>query len=164
MQKKYKYCPICGNELISKMIEHRRRLVCRECGWINYDNPKPVAVCVAKNIKGQVFVAKRNTSPGLNKWALPGGFVEKGEDPEDACLRELREETGMRGKITRLLGVFTHKVKIYENVLVIGYEVDVLNDAFLLNKELKEAKFFDLHTLPKIPFTVHINLLDRAFK
>jgi 8-oxo-dGTP diphosphatase len=37
--------------------------------------------------------------------ALPGGFVNKGEDPEIAVLRELKEETGLDGYVERLLCV-----------------------------------------------------------
>jgi len=51
-----------------------------------------VAVCVVKNREGKILVAKRNFKPGVNKWAFPGGFIESGETPEIACLRELEEE------------------------------------------------------------------------
>jgi 8-oxo-dGTP diphosphatase len=41
-------------------------------------------------------------------WTLPGGGVEFGEHPDAACLRELREETGLHGRIERVEGVFSH--------------------------------------------------------
>lgn len=47
-----------------------------------------------------------SATPG--RWTLPGGGVEHGEDPARAALRELHEETGLRGTIDRLLGVHSN--------------------------------------------------------
>jgi len=87
--------------------------------------PIPVAVCVAKDRKNRILIARRNLKPCINKWALPGGFIESGESSEEACLRELQEETGLKGEIKRLIGVYIQKSKYYGDHLVIGYEVSV---------------------------------------
>lgn len=39
-----------------------------------------------------------------NVWGIPAGQVQRGEDPDVACLRELMEETGLCGQIVRLIG------------------------------------------------------------
>lgn len=139
-------------------------MVCRKCGWINYKNPLPVAVCAARNRKDEILVAKRNLDPGMNKWALPGGFIESEETPESACLRELEEETGLKGRIKRLIGVYIQKNRYYGPLIIIAYEVSVSKCNLSLNSELKEAKFFSKKDLPVIPFSSHRKIIERFFE
>ena len=155
----FKFCPICKYSLRKARMDGRKRLVCQKCGWIHYENPLPVAVCVAKDRKNRILIARRNLKPCINKWALPGGFIELGETSEDACLRELQEETGLKGKIKRLIGVYIQKSRHYRSILVIGYEVNVSKSTLSLNNELKEAKFFAKETLPSIPFLSHREMI-----
>lgn len=44
----------------------------------------------------KVLLIKRKANPFKNKWALPGGFVNKGESTDETCLRETEEETGLK--------------------------------------------------------------------
>ena len=158
---RFKFCPLCGSVLVEKQIEGQRRPVCRKCGWVYYKNPLPVAVCAAKDKKGKILVVKRNLKPGINKWSLPGGFVESDESPEAACLRELEEESGLKGKIKKLIGIYTHKTKEYGSLLVIGYEVMIARGLLSLNNELKDAKFFSKKDIPFIPFPSHRNIIEK---
>jgi ADP-ribose pyrophosphatase YjhB (NUDIX family) len=161
---KFIFCPICKNRLLRKQIDRYKRLTCQKCGWIYYKNPLPVAVCVVKNKKGLVLIAKRNLKPGINKWALPGGFIEANEAPEKACLRELEEETGLKGVVKRLLGVYSHKTLQYGSLLIVGYEVSVFSNRVVLSNELKEAKFFNKKNVPFIPFLSHRKMLKEVFR
>lgn len=58
----------------------------------------PVFVTVDTLIRhdGKVLLIKRGGLPGRGRWALPGGFLDKGETLFEAALRELHEETGLR--------------------------------------------------------------------
>jgi 8-oxo-dGTP diphosphatase len=60
------------------------------------------AVCVEE---GRVLVARLVAPDGESNWTLPGGGVEPGEDPFDAVIREVAEETGCDAVVERLLGV-----------------------------------------------------------
>ncbi|KIA64633.1 NUDIX hydrolase [Nocardia vulneris] len=53
----------------------------------------------------RLLLTRHIPSSGDPTWTLPGGRVEHAEDPYDAVLRELAEETGCRGEVVRLLGV-----------------------------------------------------------
>ena len=160
----FRFCPICKQSLSESRIEGRVKLVCSKCSWVDYKNPVPVVVCVAINNKSQIFIAKRNFAPGINRWALPGGFIEANEIPEKACLRELKEETGLEGKAAELVGVYIRKAKKYGNLLVIGYRVNVMHENIYVNEEIRDGRFVEYSKLPHIPFLTHRKIIAEVFK
>ena len=76
---------------------------CDKCGRDDYQSPSVTVDAIAtRNISDslELLMVKRGPQPPEweGMWAFPGGFVDYGEDPEDAVIRELFEETGVVGK------------------------------------------------------------------
>lgn len=103
----------------------------------------------------QVLLIRRGREPFKGSWALPGGFVDAGETVERACLRELAEETGLKGLIVDLLGVYSdpardprhHTVSV---VFVCG--VGGLLPGIDAGDDAEEAAWFPLDALPPLAF------------
>ncbi len=73
---------------------------CDACGSDGYSNPAVAvdAVALREGESGtEVLLIRRGGEPWKGRLAFPGGFVDYGEDPEHAVLRELEEETGVDG-------------------------------------------------------------------
>ena len=75
---------------------------CDECGqW-----EKPSLAVDAIVINGdKILLIRRGKEPWKGMLAFPGGFVEQGEDPEVAVIRELKEECGLDGVVEKLVCV-----------------------------------------------------------
>lgn len=71
-----------------------------------YPNPA-VASSTLVVRDGRLLLARRAGEPERGKWDLVGGFIDEGEDPRDAAVREVREETGLDVELERLFGVWT---------------------------------------------------------
>ena len=63
--------------------------------------------CVVLDRMGRVLLIRRRNPPFKGRYALPGGFVERGETVEAACRRDLLEETGIEARRLKLVGVYS---------------------------------------------------------
>jgi L-aspartate-alpha-decarboxylase len=145
---------MCKSKLLNKRIEELTRRICPQCGWIHYANPLPSSVAFVYSEDRLLFV-KRGAAPRKGSWALPSGFVEPDESPEETVLRELREETGIRGSIQNLIGVYTQPTTPYGNVLLIAYDVKPTSGKLQAGSDAVDVRFFRVNKLPRIPLAGH---------
>ncbi|MEU5397779.1 NUDIX domain-containing protein [Streptomyces sp. NPDC005963] len=71
---------------------------------------------------GRVLLACHTAPKGGANWTLPGGRVEQAEDPFDAVVREVAEETGLQTVVERLLGVDSRIIPAAERAVPGGSE------------------------------------------
>jgi ADP-ribose pyrophosphatase YjhB (NUDIX family) len=86
--------------------DNRERLVCTDCGYVAYENPKIVvgSVVVAG---GRVLMCRRAIEPRKGFWTLPAGYMELGETLEEGAAREALEEAEAIIAIEGILAVFS---------------------------------------------------------
>ena len=92
-------------------------------------------------------------------WGVPGGFIKKGEQPEDALRRELREEVSIDLDDVRL--VFTRTLVTIKQV-EIYYRARVVGEPKPSSFEIKQAQWFALNDLPPELSQDQRKLIDRA--
>lgn len=156
------YCPDCGRALIRRQIENRRRWFCEHCQRPVYENPVPATAAVVADPGGRILLVRRSVDPGRGLWCLPGGFLEIGETPEQCVLRELKEETGLDGRIGRFVAMEMGHSSLYESVLVTAFTVVDTHGDMHPGDDSAEAAFHPLGTLPELAFASHQRVIERV--
>lgn len=125
--------------------DDRRRRVCGDCGFIDYQNPK-VVVGTLTTFDERILLCRRAIEPALGLWTHPAGHLERGETAEQGAIRETREETRGKIRIAGLLGVFSAP---HKGVVEIVYRAELV-DASVLGptSESSEAQLFSWDEIP----------------
>ncbi len=162
-KSEFKYCPVCSKKLNLDLIEGRKRKNCHSCGFIDYKNPLPcVSIIPIKDNK--IALIKRKLEPSKGSWAPPSGFMEYKEKPEETALRELYEETSLKGEIVELLGVHSQNTKIYGNLVVIIFLVKITKGKICAGDDAEDAKFFELEEIPEMKYDFYNKAINKAKK
>ena len=86
--------------------DNRERMVCRDCGHIDYQNPKIVAGAVVAH-DGKILLCRRAIEPRHGFWTLPAGYMELGETVEDGARREALEEAEADITLDGILAIYS---------------------------------------------------------
>lgn len=100
-----------------------------------------------------ILLIKRGIEPNYGMYALPGGYLDWDETTEEAVVREVWEETGIRVSIEKMLGVYSHPHRDTtgrQNV-AITYVLHVLDESSMKPQEgeILSVEWFSLSALPE---------------
>lgn len=156
-----KYCPNCGRIVERRMIGDRQRIACSRCSFVHWNNPKPVTITLIPSGKGIVMVRRKN-NPAAGSWALPGGYIEAHESPEQGAIREVYEETGLTVQIDKLFGAFVPPSGANEIILI--YLAKPVCESPIAGDDADDARVFTQDKLPApIVFKLHQFVIDSHF-
>ncbi len=159
MDKK-RYCPFCGTPTEVKKEDNHTYRYCPNCKRNLYDNPVPAVAIAVLDENGKILLVKRGVEPGLGKWSLPGGYINLGETPHQACIRELYEETNLRANNLKLVGVYNQESSIYDYVLLVGYLAYNVKGEAIAGDDAVDLGFFSPDDLPEIAFWSHRAIIE----
>ena len=158
------YCPKCGGKLFTKKEDDKERLFCQRCKEFIYENPVPVVAAVILDKEKRILLVKRGEEPCTGRWALPSGFIEIDEIPEESVIREMREEVNLNCRIRSLLGLYQQRGWRYKSVIVLAYILDVIKGNAKAGDDAVDLRYFDYQNLPEIPFKSHREIIEDIFK
>jgi len=124
--------------------DNRERMVCAECGYILYDNPKIVVGSVARWGE-RILLCRRSINPRHGYWTLPAGYLELNESASAGAEREAWEEAGARIEIEGLLAIYD--IPRISQVQLI-YRARLLDEAIEAGPESLEVRLFEWREIP----------------
>ena len=124
--------------------DNRERMICAECGFILYDNPKIVVGSVPR-WDDRVLLCRRSIHPRKGYWTLPAGYLELNEASSAGAEREAWEEAYARIEIEGLLAIYD--IPRISQVQLI-YRARLLDAAVAPGPESLEVRLFGWDEIP----------------
>lgn len=106
-----------------------------------------------------ILVIQRNDVP---VWVLPGGGIDRGEQPEEAIVREVFEETGLRVRVCRKVAEYTPINRLAYPTFV--FECQRIEGELSTGAETHDLGFYPIAALPSSFFVLHQEWLQDALK
>lgn len=157
----FRFCPKCGHPLSLKNLEGEERKFCLSCEWIYYPHAAGAAGAVILQ-EGKVLLLKRTITPHRGKWDLPAGYIQFGEHPEEAMIRETQEEAGLQVKAKELIGIYQAVEDPRQpGHFFFAYLAESEKGPVTPGNEASEAGWFDLDQLPPLAWEVHAKALAK---
>jgi NAD+ diphosphatase len=105
----FTYCPRCATPLEEQQHGGKARPTCPKDGFVHWGNPLPVVGAIVEH-RGNVILARGRGWPE-KMFGIITGFLEAGEEPEAAVLREVKEELSLDAEVVSLIGVYAFELR-----------------------------------------------------
>lgn len=147
--------------MVTRPVSGKPRRICPECNYIYFTDPK-VGVGVLLIEDGQALLVRRAVEPQKGLWSIPAGYVDRGEDPQQAAVREVAEETGLEIAISDLLAVYYNPPGLGGASIFIAYLGTRTGGTLQAGDDADAAEFFALDELPPLAFESNAAVLAAA--
>jgi ADP-ribose pyrophosphatase YjhB (NUDIX family) len=150
-KKKRRYCIHCGRSVVKRDEDGIPRDYCDACDVFFYDNPLPVVSTILQEDR-RILLVRRKFRPYKGMWCLPSGFAEVDESIEDAAMRELEEETGVKGKIVSLVDVDSCSNYFYGDLIFLTFEAVQEGGGLAPGSDTVAVKYYPIEKIPRLAF------------
>jgi NAD+ diphosphatase len=158
--KNHQFCGRCGANMISSKVERVKQ--CPHCGLLNYPRIAPAIIVLISHGQQLLLSRAKHFPPGM--FSVQAGFVEAGENLEEALRREILEEVGLEVQNIRYLGSQSWP---FPNSLMIAFTAEYAGGELTVNHaELEAAAWYSPPNLPILPSTRSIarHLIENFLK
>ncbi len=146
-----RFCGRCGKE--TRPLRTERARLCTDCNYIVYPRLSPAIIVLIK--KGDEVLLARSPRFPHGLFSIIAGFVEPGENLEQAVRREVKEEVGISVKNIRYIA---SEPWPFPDSLMIGFVADYAGGEITIdNKEISAAGWFSRTSLPPLPSMMSIS-------
>jgi len=161
----YNFCPQCGNGLAKVNDNGHKFPGCLNCKFTHYNNPVPVAAVIVP-VENKIVLVQRKYDPSKGGWCLPCGFVNEYEDPKEAAIREVNEETGLVIVINKILDTTTPMPRAAGkgNQVVLFYEGKIIGGELKAGDDALDARLFSRAEMPPICFGSHEYVINNWYE
>ena len=135
----FTYCPTCGGKTVPKQMGDDGAVpYCSTCSRPLFDMFSTCVLSVLRNARGEVALIRQSYGQ-QETYVGVAGYMKPGETAEQAALRELQEEIGVKAEQLTFLFSAWHETK---GQLMLCFSAYVPDAHFSLSCEVREAKWF----------------------
>lgn len=146
-----RFCGRCGAK--TRPLRTERAKLCTDCNHITYPRISPAIIVLVRNGENILLARSPRFPPGV--FSVIAGFVEPGENLEEAVRREVLEEVGVEVSNIRYFG---SEPWPFPDSLMLGFSADHAGGRIEIDKrEIESAGWFDRDHLPPLPTPMSIS-------